>query len=373
MNNWKLVRLNFGRHPVHFGETGIGLENTTERVRSDTLFSAWISAYARIFGAQRVEDLLAQFTTNPDLPPFRISSTFVYRCPKDSKEVIYYLPKLLERPLGYPSDDLSFAKTYKKLHYLPLELWQRWYQGSGFSTQDRADLEAYTKHPEDQSTTLAKAGCFAYGEAFKAYTLPKVAVDRTHHATNFYHTGLIQFGWKASEHDQDGWDKPGVENLAGLYFLIDFHTADPELEADLYQSLAILGEEGIGGERSSGAGRFTMQPWENLPTNWQAVVNFDQGNHYSLVSLFWQPELSQLQIGDSARYAIQERGGWIASPFSGRQLRRKKVQMFAEGSVFAHKPAGQLADVTPSGFTHHSIYRSGLALSLPVKLGASSS
>lgn len=373
MTNWKLVRLNFGRSPVHFGETGIGLENTTERVRSDTLFSAWMSVYARIFRSERVKDLLAQFTASPGQPPFRLSSTFVYRCPKDSNGVIYYLPKLLARPSGYPSDDLSFAKTYKKLHYLPLELWQRWYQGSGFSTKDRTDLETYTKDPEDKSTAMAKAGCFAYGEAFTAYTLPKIAVDRTHHATNFYHTGLIQFAWETIEPNQDDWDHPGVQNLAGLYFLIDFPTADPELEADLYQSLAMLGEEGMGGERSSGAGRFTIQAWENLPANWQAVVNFDQGNHYSLVSLFWQPEISQAQIGDTAHYAIQERGGWIASPFSGRQLRRKKVQMFAEGSVFAHKPEGQLADVTPSGFTRHSIYRSGLALSLPVRLEANSS
>ncbi len=369
MSSWKLVRLNFGRNPVHFGETGIGLENTTERVRSDTLFSAWISAYARIFGSDGVEGLLAQFTTHPSQPPFRISSTFVYRCPKDSKELIYYLPKLLERPLGYPSDDLRFAKTYKKLHYLPLKVWQRWYQGSGFSAQDKVDLETYTKDPDDKSTALAKAYCFAYDEAFKRYTLPKVAVDRTHHATNFYHTGLIQFAWEAVEKVGDDWGEAGVRNLAGLYFLLEFPTNNPELEADLHQALELLGEEGIGGERSSGAGRFTVQAWESLSPEWQSVVNFDQGNHHSLMSLFWEESVSSDWLGGGARYAIQERGGWIASPFSGRQLRRQKVQMFGEGSVFANKPAGQLADVTPSGFTQHPIYRSGLALSLPVKLG----
>jgi CRISPR-associated protein Csm4 len=372
MSNWKLVRLNFGRSPVHFGETGIGLENTTERVRSDTLFSAWMSAYARIFGSDGVEGLLAQFTANPEHPPFRVSSTFVYRRAKDSDGFIDYLPKLLDRPLGYPSDDLMFAKTYKKLHHLPLSVWQRWYQGSGFSPQDKTDLETYTTHPDDSSTALARAGCFAYEDAFKSYTLPKVAVDRTHHATNFFHTGLIQFAWESvATDDRATWDNAGVQNLAGLYFLLEFPTASPELEADLHQALAVLGEEGIGGERSSGAGRFTIQTWEPLLADWQAIANFSQGNRHSLVSLFWQPDINSGQLGSSARYAIQERGGWIASPFSGRQLRRKKVQMFAEGSVFAHKPVGQLADVTPSGFTRHAIYRSGLAVSLPVKLGAS--
>jgi CRISPR-associated protein Csm4 len=368
MSNWKLVRLNFGRNPVHFGETGIGLENTSERVRSDTLFSAWMSAYARIFGSSGVENLLTQFTTNSGHPPFRVSSTFVYRCSKETNEVIYYLPNLLGRPPKYPKDDdLSFAKTYKKLSYLPLEVWRRWYQGDGFSDQDKTDLETYTKSPEVK-TDLSKTGCFAYAEAFKRHTIPKVAVDRTHHATNFYHTGLVQFAWEATDHHTNDWDNAGVTSLAGLYFLLEFPTGNSALEADLHQALALLGEEGIGGERSSGAGRFTVQEWGDLPADWQEVVNFEQGNHHSLVSLFWEDTITNDWLGDSARYAIQERGGWIASPFSGRQLRRKKVQMFTEGSVFAHRPQGQLADVTPQGFSKHSIYRSGLALSLPVKL-----
>jgi len=368
MSRWKLVRLNFGRNPVHFGETGIGLEETSERVRSDTLFSAWVSSYARIFHKEGVEGLLAQFTANPSQPPFRVSSTFVYRYPEESDEVIYYLPNLLGRPPGYPRDDLRFAKTYKKLSYLPLKVWRQWYQGSGF--KDRNDLETYTKNPEAE-TKLSKTGCFAYTEAFKRYTLPKVAVDRTHHATNFYHTGLVQFAWEVTDYDTNDWDNLGVQNLAGLYFLLEFPTDNPSLEADLHQALELLGEEGIGGERSSGAGRFTVQSWDNLPPDWQEVVNFEQGNHHGLVSLFWEDAISNDWLGDSARYTIQERSGWIASPFSGRQLRRKKVQMFTEGSVFAHRPQGQLADVTPQGFTQHTIYRSGLAVSLPVKLGSS--
>ncbi len=47
MSEWRLVRLNFGRSPTHFGQVGIGLEETTERLQSDTLFSALISTYAR--------------------------------------------------------------------------------------------------------------------------------------------------------------------------------------------------------------------------------------------------------------------------------------------------------------------------------------
>lgn len=364
MSNWKLVRLNFGRNPTHFGETGIGLEQKSERVRSDTLFSAWISAYARSFGKSRVEALLEQFTNTAE-PLFRVSSTFVYR--RLGETFIDYLPKLVERPPGYLSDDLRFAKTFKKLKYLPKAVWQRWYQGSGFTAQDAQDLATYTADPTEKSIALAQAGCFDYAEAFKGYELPKVAIDRTTRATNFYHTGLIQFAWQPGK-GTASWGHEGVENLAGLYFLIQLSDTTAELEADLRQALAILGEEGLGGERSSGAGRFTILSWEDLPTDWHEIVSFTGGDRHSLVSLFWDESIDLAWLGDSARYTLQERGGWIASPFSGRQLRRQMIRMFAEGSVFPEKPHGQLADVTPEGFTKHVIYRNGIAVSLPIKL-----
>jgi hypothetical protein len=47
MSHWKLVKLDFGRNLVHFGELGIGMEALSERAYSDTLFSAWVSSYAR--------------------------------------------------------------------------------------------------------------------------------------------------------------------------------------------------------------------------------------------------------------------------------------------------------------------------------------
>ena len=71
---------------------------------------------------------------------------------------------------------------------------------------------------------------------------------------------------------------------------------------------------------------------------------------------------------ENSSYELQERGGWITSSASGRQLRRKAVQMFAEGSVFSVQPQGKLANVTPEPFKDHNIYRSGISLSLPIKV-----
>ncbi|MFN9648292.1 MAG: type III-A CRISPR-associated RAMP protein Csm4, partial [Pseudanabaena sp.] len=69
---------------------------------------------------------------------------------------------------------------------------------------------------------------------------------------------------------------------------------------------------------------------------------------------------------DNSSYELQERGGWITS--SSKNQRRKKVVMFAEGSVFSEIPKGKLANVTPPEFSQHKIYRSGIAVSLPIKI-----
>ncbi len=399
MNSWKLVKLNFGRTPAHFGELGIGIEETSERVRSDTLFSAWSSAYARLFGKDGVEELLQRFLDSAN-PPVRTSSTFIYR--QDSDRTIYYLPRPLKFPINYPADDevedetekgdLKFFKTYKKLSYLPLDVWQRWYQGVGFIKGDREELIAETKGKSNGH--LRQAGTFDYKKAFEIDQVPKIAVDRVTRATNLYHTGFVQFRsepisggvdnnttcpYCLNRNLQPQWQSNAirVKSLSGLYFLLHFPESDEKLEYHLHAALHFLGEEGIGGERSSGAGRFDVE-WLELPETWRNVVDFPEQNvHHCLVSLFWDDEPSALKrlIADAQQtsYEIQERGGWIGTPSSGRQLRRQMVRMFAEGSVFPEQPQGKLANVTPrefitpQGYRPHAIYRSGISLSLPIK------
>jgi CRISPR-associated protein Csm4 len=361
---WKLVRLNFGQNLAHFGEVGIGLEQTSERVRSDTLFSAWISAYAKLFGKEAVGQLLKGYEEHPELA-FCVSSTFIYR--RKGNRYTYYLPRPLVFPKGYPGsseeDDLEFAKVYTKLNYLPLKTWHRWYQTeAGFTEDDRDELitkaQAGNEKDIDKNGDLYKAGTFDYSKFFKFDLVPKVAVDRITRATNFYHIGFVKFH-REPEKDED----------AGLYFLISFpHSFDRTLEQNLKISLDLLGEEGIGGERSTGAGRFEAE-WLELDNLWTDILKPSNliNPHYCLISLYWENSLPDGLLRESACYEIMARGGWIASPFSGRQLRRQSIRMFAEGSVFPILPKGELADVTPKDFkANHSIYRSGISVSLPI-------
>lgn len=361
MSVWKLVKLKFGNSPVHFGEVGIGLEQSSDRIRSDSLFSAWISAYARLFGKAGVEELLERFRSEPQ-PPVRMSSTFIYSHPEGKNE-IYYLPRPLKFPLKYPDEDLQFFKEYKKLTYLPIPVWHRWYQGEGFTTNDAQELIDKTKKAGTGNGALHQAGTFNYGETFKTEKRPKIAVDRVTAATNLYHTGFVQFNWDQQNNE--------ICSLAGLYFLLEFPKEDKSLETNLHAALSLLGEEGLGGRRSSGAGRFEIEWESSLPKDWQKILKPAKDmTHHCAISLFWDDDSSVLKdlITDKCSYEIQERRGWIAGSPSGRNLRRKSVQMFLEGSVFPHPPLGKLADVTPGGFKEHTIYRNGIALSIPIKV-----
>ncbi len=364
MSVWKLIRLKFGRSVAHFGELGIGMEETSERLRSDTLFSAWMSTYAKLFGKDAATDLLQEFNTRPE-PPFRLSSTFIYR--QLDRKPVYYLPRPLKFPLNYPvGNDLDFTKAYKNLTYLPLEIWQRWYQGDGFTQSDRQELTDKIKG--QASGALFQAGTFDYSKAFESSKVPKIAVDRTTRATNLYYIGFVQYQWQLN-----GNDSEDVESLSGLYFLVHFSNSD--LENTFFAVLDFIGGEGIGGERSSGAGQFKVDRLTELTPHWKDVIEFSGANYHSTISLFWTDESSKLgellteTPTPVASYELQERGGWIASPCSdGRQLRRQSVQMFTEGSVFPAVPEGKLADVTPRGFRDHKVYRSGISLSLPIKV-----
>ena len=354
MNNWRLVRLNFGKSPVHFGEIGLGMEESIERVHSDTLFSAWINAYVRLLGRHKVESLLAQFLTFSE-PPLRISSTFIYNQHNDN--FTYYLPCPFKSPPNYPKDNPSFSPLHHKFKYLPLPLWQRWYQDEGFTAEDSDKLANLADHIYGDRE-LEQA--WGYHLNYSVYQVPKTTVDRVHKTALAYSTGLTQF-LSAKNHS------------SGLYFLIQFTEEDRDLEYRLQAALDLLGEEGLGGERSNGAGRFKAN-WQSLPEIWQQVINFQRGDHYCLLSLFWQPSLTQ-QFLHNSRYQLKERGGWIYSTFSRRSIRRQKVHMFAEGSIFPTAPLGQLADVTPPEFRTstqtsqpHPIFRNGISLTIPISV-----
>lgn len=338
--------------PFHFGERGIGIEETAALPHSDTLFAALVSAWRLLGGTDLVEELLAPFPIDGDdsEPPFRLSSAFPYAGPVD------FLP----RPAVYLQGDGGDVKRGKNVTYVS---WNRL----------RTLLESDTPLPRVSSQMVLHTGELwvtgkerdTLAQTFPGESLehvrfwyagesamtPRVTVDRTTSASAVYYQGQVRF--------RDG---------CGLYLLADF--AGSEAQQKRYREyvhagLELLGEQGLGGRRSVGLGRFDVIGAEDV-----TLPGVGDAANLHLVLSLYHPTADEVAAGilDRARYELIMRRGWMRSP-DRAGLRRKGIRMLAEGAIVGNKPTGDVVDVRPAprdGLeVPHPVYRSGLALSVP--------
>ena len=148
----RLVKLKF-LSPVHFGEVGIGIENSEEILHSDSLFSAICHAWGILYGKADLDDMLRRFD---EALPFLLSSAFLY------EGDTFFLPKPLCKPPGFENPDIreKFGRDMKKTKYLPLQVFERWVKGVDIP------YESITKdYPK-------------YEDGFIPFLIPRVAIDR---------------------------------------------------------------------------------------------------------------------------------------------------------------------------------------------------
>ena len=165
-----------------------------------------------------------------------------------------------------------------------------------------------------------------------------------------------------------------VEFSKGSGIWMAFQFASSEVEAHwsplLKGALKLIADSGLGGERSSGWGRFEQPEFaydESL-----GVLLF--GNRYRapeevtghwLLSLF-SPAADDRVDWQQGNYRLVERTGRVESA-AGWGAPKRANQMIAEGGVVVAPvaPKGTARDVAPLGFPH-PVYRAGFALSLPI-------
>lgn len=357
--------------PFHFGSKGVGLEATTEFARSDTLFSALCYGLQRLGGTKLLEDFLAEYSASNNEPPLQLTSAFPYvykRQEGDSAEwqgpgefepnaVVRFFPRVSDWPAG--SDEKFEAKQIKKITWVSEQIFRQWVSGNALGehmcddlivqggrvwlTSEELDAIAGWRDPETDQIQL-----WAVDDA------PRVTIDRIRNASAVYQAGRV-------------WFQPG----GGLWAMLKWRS-DWQKQGET--ALHLLGDAGIGGERSSGHGQFTAHgphTIEELPTPKLAERFVTLSLYYPTVS-----EARPAMQGEDVSYRFELRGGWMSSQeyaqnqsgdfVNGSTLCRKVVRMFTEGSIL-HYPSdnhvlGQLADVTPETFKEiHPVYRYGLA------------
>lgn len=330
-----LYKLRF-KGSVHFGDTGIDLENVQEYISSDTLFSALINAMSIYEGSKKVEMLIERFLHNP-LPPFFITSLFVYN--RD----FYFLPRplnelsLLDRLRESRVNELKDLK-WKELKKL------KWVEKSYFLRWLRQDIK------EEEIEEMLNNQAF-YKEAFVREIRPRVTLDRVTNQSSLYHCGYIHF-----------------RRDAGLYGLVAFR--DDDFVERFKELILLLGETGLGGEKTYGCGRFEVE-FKDPDRTFTEILNI-QTEDYTLLSLYHPSEEEKEELADNLLYyeTVRKRG-WITSGRHALPLKRKSVGFIVEGSVLRKPFRGTLIDVTPdnppAGILNHPVYRYGYAFIAPFK------
>jgi CRISPR-associated protein Csm4 len=305
-----LVKLKFSRAiQIGVGESPYGQEFSGV-IHSDTLFSGIVNQWVRISDDKSTKQFISDMQHDP--PCLTLSSAFPYIFDE------YYLPT------PYDTGGL-YAEKLKEIPFLEL---------SDFIDLAHGAFERIGSKPLRNPLP----------RLMSRFVSPRVTIDRINTSTNIFEErgSMIREG-------------------AGLYFLIELK--DTALKDKMELCIRLLGESGIGGDRSIGFGQFEPEfvraddvpDWANL-----FKQKLDDHTYYTL-SLCCPKDAKEAK--EAISYAILPRDGWTFSNSSTKQMKRRTCRMFSEGSLFRRALVGKLADVTPTDFRpEHSVYRYGLGM-----------
>ena len=294
------------KSPFHIGEAGVGLEETSTTVHSDTLFSALCNMYTLLYGKDELRAMLNEFD---EKKPFLISSAFLYA------DSILTFPI----PMGIRLSDFMIEKGERKDDY---ELIKRLGK-IRFVSQSIFESIMKEKPQISKSLEIIQNVLFSERESppekiFLTDETPRVALDRMSSASSIYHVGNVHYAPEC-----------------GLYF---FLKTTPPYDKKIRASINLLGDEGLGGKRTSGRGFFT-------PIFQKKSIKIAYSNMKMTLSLIF-PQKTEISLIKNGFYSLISRKGWIYTPLS-KSLRKKGVRMLAEGSQFPERVLGRIISVTP--------------------------
>jgi CRISPR-associated protein Csm4 len=339
--------------PLHVGDIGIGVEESLPYLPSDTLFSALVITWLEMNQHALVANLLTDFAAQP---PLLLTSCFPYAGP------VHLLP----RPL-LPVHPEGGGKGYKRVHWVSSQIFARLINGitpgeltdlwnnanregaaSGLlqdgrvwvTSAERTEIAAGLHQEERQTLTL-----------WASEKRPHVAIDRITSRSNLYHVGAVRF-----------------TTGCGIWCSVRGETAWVERTA---QALRLMADSGVGGRRSRGYGRFTLN--EAKPMALPAV---NGGSHQVLLSRFAPTEAEMALLrAPGASYGLVTVGGWSQN-LRNIPIMRQKVRFLSEGSVIqqSNRVPGQLLNLKPPQTPpqyNHPVHRYGFGFATAARLADS--
>lgn len=319
---YKLYKLKF-LSPFHISSGGFALEKAEYNIRSDTLFSAVCSVSKLLYEEKAVSEFLKNDSVF-------ISSAFPY----------YHNELLFPKPATfyYETEKYSEQKIIKKLEFITKDLFEKYIKGL-----DNFELNTENVIQKSYVNTKIKNPDFIYTYA----ELPRVVIDRITNQTTIFNFAEYSFN-----------------DNCGLFFIAEFD--GPETEKYFDASLSILGDEGIGADRTVGKGLFSY-------VKDYIEMDIPEDSEYLLNLSLYIPSEAEFNNIDfkSSAYDFITRSGWISLP-GFNTLRRKSFRMIKEGSVLKLKNKYDIRGINcisyEDGNSDYKAYRSGKSLTIPIKI-----
>lgn len=351
-------------HGIHIGAGGVeSVTDSRESVPSDTLFAALLNTAVHL--GWDVSRLLPE----NGAPALRVTSAFPF-----AGGVRFY-PKPVDLRELFSEDrikEFGAGKNIKKIRYLSELLIECARKGKYLDNELKKDskgewtckfslqggalwlTEDEIKQLPENILTYEEKGqkkerpieTVMHQKVYETQPAPRVTVDRVNAAPNLFQSERVTFS-----------------QGCGLWFGLAQNSISP---AEFENLLTVLGDSGLGGERSVGYGHFQ---WERA-----GEISFDDPASCAYLLSRWHPKEDEVTLlQQNSAYKLEAVEGWLGTPENAAAQRRKRVWLVAEGSLIAGNPKGDAVDVKPeydakSGETiPHPVYRPGFALALDWK------
>lgn len=319
--------------PLHLSNVRADYGLTERIVHSDTLYAAIMQTWASL----GKEEWISQ---NPD---FTLSSLFPFTPDLNTGLPIHFFAKPYLKPNNRTESRPEDSKKFKKVQYVDQDYFER-YLNYTFIDSDLSSLQG-------------------------AYQT-QGSIDPHFMTTN------VQQRIKRPRNEQEDSVPFYMERIyfkegSGLFCLVQYD--NPEARNRLMAALNLLAENGIGTDRSVGNGQFEVSPGK---IELDVEAHADYALNMSLFCPDSKEELAEMLSGESVKYEIIKRGGWMSEPYN--TFRKRSVYMFRESSVFSIKndgvfSKGKTVNLQPDNAAlpvkvEKPVWRVGKALFLPVKL-----
>lgn len=334
---WKIS----GSSSFHFGQHGLGQEQTLTTMPSDSLFAALVNRLAVSAGGAAVDAFVQPFTERK--PPFALSSTFPF-----AGSVLFF-PVPFEA-VGATAKEED-AKEFKRVQFVSEKLFRQLIDGKNLAEvyRDAHKLGKSFLYDASEKDGLPPAVREGKTPILSVETRPRVTLGRAAQNSAIYFTGSVSYAEEC-----------------GLWFGVFWHQENETRKKQVGSLLAELGDSGLGAERSVGFGacKITQQETITLPDA--------EGKPWVSLSRYL-PHKDEINLLHGGAYKIISVSGWLDSPVK-RGQRRRTVNLLAEGATLRAAGSaipGDMVDVSPlyNGINPlgHAVYRSGFALAVEWK------